>query len=289
MSDKYSKRRLTGSSITTVVSLSLVLFMLGLLGIIILNTNKLADNVKENIGFQIILSDNAKEADVQHLTKTLEGSAYVKSTEFITKEEAAVRLQKDLGEDFINFLGYNPLLSSINVHLKAGYANADSLSWIEKDMLQSKIVKEVVYQKSLVTMINENVKKISLVILIFSGLLMIIALALINNTIRLSIYSKRFIIKTMQLVGATQKFIRRPFVIKGIKHGIYGALIAISMLIGVLYFAQKQLPELSELQDEKMLASLFGLVIVLGIIISWISTSLAVRKYLRLKSDDLYY
>ena len=289
MSDKYSKRRLAGSSITTVVSLSLVLFMLGLLGIIILNTNKLADNVKENIGFQIILNDNAKEADVQHLTKTLNSSAYVKSTEFITKEEAAVRLQKDLGEDFINFLGYNPLLSSINVHLKAGYANADSLSWIEKDMLKSKFVKEVVYQKSLVTMINENVKKISLVILIFSGLLMIIALALINNTIRLSIYSKRFIIKTMQLVGATQKFIRRPFVIKGIKHGIYGAAIAISMLIGVLYFAQKQLPELAELQDEKMLASLFGLVIVLGIIISWISTSLAVRKYLRLKSDDLYY
>ena len=289
MSDKYSKRRLAGSSITTVVSLSLVLFMLGLLGIIILNTNKLADNVKENIGFQIILNDNAKEADVQHLTKTLNASAYVKSTEFITKEEAAVRLQKDLGEDFINFLGYNPLLSSINVHLKAGYANADSLSWIEKDMLKSKFVKEVVYQKSLVIMINENVKKISLVILIFSGLLMIIALALINNTIRLSIYSKRFIIKTMQLVGATQKFIRRPFVIKGIKHGIYGAAIAISMLIGVLYFAQKQLPELAELQDEKMLASLFGLVIVLGIIISWISTSLAVRKYLRLKSDDLYY
>ncbi len=289
MSDKYSKRRLAGSSITTVVSLSLVLFMLGLLGIIILNTNKLADNVKENIGFQIILNDNAKEADVQHLTKTLNSSAYVKSTEFITKEEAAVRLQKDLGEDFINFLGYNPLLSSINVHLKAGYANADSLSWIEKDMLKSKFVKEVVYQKSLVTMINENVKKISQVILLFSGLLMIIALALINNTIRLSIYSKRFIIKTMQLVGATQKFIRRPFVIKGIKHGIYGAIIAISMLIGVLFFAQKQLPELAELQDEKMLASLFGLVIVLGIIISWISTSLAVRKYLRLKSDDLYY
>lgn len=289
MSDKYSKRRLTGSSITTVVSLSLVLFMLGLLGIIILNTNKLADNVKENIGFQIILNDNAKEVDVQHFTKTLDASEYVKSTEFITKEEAATRLQNDLGEDFIGFLGYNPLLSSINVHLKSEYANADSLAWIEKDMLQSKLVKEVVYQKSLVSMINENVKKISLVILIFSGLLMIIALALINNTIRLSIYSKRFIIKTMQLVGATQGFIRRPFVLKGIKHGIFGALIAISMLIGVLYFAQKQLPELAELQDEKMLASLFGLVVVLGIIISWISTSLAVRKYLRLKSDDLYY
>ena len=289
MSEKYSKRKLQSSSITTVVSLSLVLFMLGLLGIIILNTRKLSDNVKENIGFQIILNDNAKEVDVQHLTKTLDASDYVKSTEFIAKEEAAKRLQEDLGEDFINFLGYNPLLSSINVHLKAEYANADSLGWIEKDLLESKLVKEVIYQKSLVSMINENVNKISLVILIFSGLLMLIALALINNTIRLSIYSKRFIIKTMQLVGATQGFIRLPFVLKGIKHGIYGAITAIGMLIAVLYFAQKQMPELAELQDRTMLITLFGLVIVLGIIISWISTSLAVRKYLRLKSDDLYY
>ncbi|MBA3705024.1 MAG: cell division protein FtsX [Bacteroidetes bacterium] len=263
--------------------------MLGLLGIIILNTRKISDNVKENIGFQIILNDNAKEVEIQHLTKTLDASDYVKSTEFINKDEAAKRLQEDLGEDFINFLGYNPLLSSINVHLKAEYANADSLTWIEKELLTSKLVKEVIYQKSLVSMINENVNKISFVILIFSGLLMLIALALINNTIRLSIYSKRFIIKTMQLVGATQGFIRRPFVLNGIKHGIYGALIAIGMLMTVLYFAQKQLPELIELQDSKMLATLFGLVIVLGIIISGISTSLAVRKYLRLKSDDLYY
>ncbi|MES2284660.1 MAG: permease-like cell division protein FtsX [Bacteroidota bacterium] len=289
MFDIYSKRKLVGSSITTVVSLSLVLFMLGLLGIIILNTNKLSDNLKENIGIQIILNETAKEADIQHLTKMLDISDYVKSTEFITKEDAAKRLQEDLGEDFIDFLGYNPLLPSINVHVKAAYANTDSLSMIEKELIGSKLVKEVVYQKSLVSMINENVKKISLVILIFSGLLMVIALALINNTIRLSIYSKRFIIKTMQLVGATQSFVRRPFVLKGIKHGIYGATIAILMLIGVLYFAQKQLPELVELQDEKMLATLFGLVIVLGIIISWISTSLAVRKYLRLKADDLYY
>lgn len=289
MFEKYSKRKLIGSSITTVVSLSLVLFMLGLLGIIILNTSKLSDNLKENIGIQIILNETAKDVDIQHLTKNLDASAYVKSTEFITKEDAAKRLQEDLGEEFIDFLGYNPLLSSINVHLKAAYANTDSLAMIENELLKSKLIKEVVYQKSLVSMINENVKKISLVILIFSGLLMIIALALINNTIRLSIYSKRFIIKTMQLVGATQSFVRRPFVLKGIKHGIYGALIAIIMLVSVLYFAQKQLPELTELQDETMLATLFGLVIILGIIISWISTSLAVRKYLRLKVDDLYY
>lgn len=263
--------------------------MLGLLGIIILNTNKLSDNLKENISIQIILNDNAKEVDIQHLTKTLDVSDYVKSTEFIAKEDAAKRLQEDLGEDFVSFLGYNPLLPSINIHLKAAYANTDSLSRIEKELVASKLVKEVVYQKSLVSMLNENVQKISLVIFVFSGLLMIIALALINNTIRLSIYSKRFIIKTMQLVGATQSFVRRPFVLNGIKHGIYGAIIAILMLMGVLYFAQKQLPELGELQNQTMLLTLFGLVIVLGIIISWISTSLAVRKYLRLKADDLYY
>ena len=200
MFDKYSKRKLVGSSITTVVSLSLVLFMLGLLGIIILNTNKLSDNLKENIGIQIILNETAKEADIQYLTKTLDISDYVKSTEFITKEDAAKRLQEDLGEDFIDFLGFNPLLPSINVHVKAAYANTDSLTMIEKELTGSKLVKEVVYQKSLVTMINENVKKISLVILIFSGLLMVIALPLINNPIGFSINSKRFIIKTMQWV-----------------------------------------------------------------------------------------
>lgn len=289
MAENKKERTHIGSSITTVVSLSLVLFMLGLLGIIILNTNKLSDNLKENIGIQIILNDNAKEVDIQHLTKTLDASDYVKSTEFVNKEDAANRLQEDLGEDFIGFLGYNPLLPSINVHLKAAYANTDSITWIEQDLLKSKLVKELVYQKSLVSMINENVEKIGLVILAFSCLLMIIAIALINNTIRLSIYSKRFIIKTMQLVGATQAFVRWPFVLKGIKHGLYGALIAIVMLIGVLYFAQRQLPELVELQDEKMLATLFGLVTVIGIIISWISTSLAVRKYLRLRADELYY
>ncbi|HSH65428.1 MAG TPA: permease-like cell division protein FtsX [Bacteroidia bacterium] len=289
MSDKYSKRRLAGSSITTVVSLSLVLFMLGLLGIIILNARQLSDHVKENIGFQIILNDNAKEADIAKLQKTLDVSAYVRSTEFVTKEEAAKRLEEDLGEDFIDFLGFNPLLPSINVHLKAEYANSDSVSWIEKEIIDTHLAKEVIYQKSLINNINESVKKVSLVILFFCSLLMVVALALINNTIRLSIYSKRFIIKTMQLVGATQGFIRRPFVITGIKHGFYGAVIAIVLLIGLLDFAQKQLPELQELQDQQMLLYLFGLVVVMGIIISGISTSLAVRKYLRLKSDDLHY
>jgi cell division transport system permease protein len=289
MQDNYSKRKLVGSSLTTVVSLSLVLFMLGLLGVIILNARKLSNNVKENISIQIILNDNAKEVNVQRLLKTLDATNYVKSTEFITKDEAAKRLQEDLGEDFIEFLGYNPLLASINAHLNAEYANSDSLVWIEKELLNFRSVKEVIYQKSLVDMINDNLQKISLVIIVFSGLLMMVAIALINNTIRLSIYSKRFIIKTMQLVGATHFFISKPFVFRGVRHGIYASLLAILMLVGTLYFAQQQLPELTELQDEAMLSTLFGLVTLIGIIISGLSTSLAVRKYLYLKSDKLHY
>lgn len=290
MNDKYSKRKLIGSSVTTVISLSLVLFMLGLLAIIVLNAQNLSKNVKENIGIQVILNDNAKEVDVQRLLKNLDAMDYVKpkSTKFTTKEQAAEQLKKDLGEDFIAFLEYNPLLSSINVNLNAEYANNDSLVWIEKELLAFKPVKEIVYHKDLVDMVNQNSRKIGLVISGFSGLLMIIALALINNTIRLSIYSKRFIIRTMQLVGATKGFIRRPFIFKGIKHGLYAAVLSILMLIGVLHFLQLQLPELRELQDEQMLSTLFGFVVLIGIFISWVSTSLAVRKYLRLKSDDLY-
>ena len=173
--------------------------------------------------------------------------------------------------------------------LKAQYANQDSIAWIEKELTKSEIVKEVVYSKSLVHLIDENVKKISFFILIFGGLLFTIAIALINNTIRLSIYSKRFLIKTMQLVGATKRFIRKPFLLQGISHGIYSALIAIALLIGVLYVAQQEIPELIKFQDIEIIGTLFAIVITLGIFISWLSTLLAVRKYLKLKTDELYY
>ena len=287
--DKYSKRRLKSSYITTVVSITLVLFMLGMLGLIILHAKKLSDYVKENIGFSIIMKENVKEAGIIQLQKTLDASDYVKSTEYITKEKAAEELTKDLGEDFIDFLGYNPLLPSIDLRLKAEYANIDSLDIIEKDLLANKNVKEVFYQKSLVHLINKNLRKISIIILGFSILLLIIAIALINNTIRLSVYSKRFLIKSMQLVGATQAFIRRPFILKGILHGIMGAFIAILLLVGILYFSQQEIPELINLQDADLFISIFGFVILLGIIISWISTFFAVKKYLNLKADSLYY
>lgn len=286
--EKYVSRRAASSSFTTIISIALVLFMLGLLGLIILHAKKLSDYVKESIGFSIILKENVKEVDIVQLQKTLDATEYVKYTEYITKEQAAESLKEDLGEDFISFLGYNPLLASIDVYLQADYANNDSIAWIEKELTANNKVKEVIYQKSLIKMVNENIKKISLVILGFSALLLLIAIALINNTIRLSIYSKRFLIKTMQLVGATKSFIRRPFVWKGILHGLLGSFIAIALLIGVIYLAQREVPELFELQDTDLFLAMFAIVVVLGIFMAWLSTTLAVRKYLRLKTEDLY-
>lgn len=287
--EKLARRKLSSTYLSTVISVSLVLFMLGLLGLIILNAKKLSDYMKENIAVKVIIKDDAKEGDVARLQKELDAAAYVKSAEFITKEQAAATLQEDLGEDFIDFLGYNPLLPSIEVKFKADYANQDSIAKIESELARMRAVKEIYYKKSLVGAVNENAQKISLVILGFSVLLLLIAIGLINNSIRLSIYSRRFLIRTMLLVGATHGFIRWPFVWRGIRHGIYGAIVAIAFLSFVLYFANKHVPDLIGLLDMKMVATLFAGVLILGVLITGISTSLAVRKYLRLKADQLYF
>lgn len=287
--EKYNKRRLRSSYITTILSISLMLFMLGLLGLIIIHAKKLSDYVKENIGFSVIIKDKVREASIIEFQKKLDLAEYVKSTEYITREQAAKDLTKDLGEDFIDFLGYNPLLPSIDVRLKANYANNDSLALIERKMLRNPIVKEVFYQKSLVDLINQNVNKISYVILSLCLMMLIAAIALINNTIRLSVYAKRFLIKSMMLVGATQFFIRKPFVIKGIVQGLIAAGFAIVLLVIVLLVAQHNLPDLVSFREIDLFLSVFGGVTLLGILISWISTYFAVRKYLKIRNDDLYF
>jgi len=286
--EKGTKRRLRSSYITSVISISLVLFMLGVMGLLILNAKQLSNYVKENIGVSIILKDNVKEVETRRLQKLLDATSYVKSTEFVDKETAAKELQKELGEDFISFLGYNPLLASIDVKLYAEYANPDSIAVIEKDFIQYSQVQEVYYQKSLVHLVNDNVKRISLIILAFSSLLFIISFTLINNTIRLSIYSQRFIINTMQLVGATRGFIRKPFMGKSLLYGILGALIANSMLSGVIYLSQKELHQVITFNNIEMVGVLFLLILLTGIFITWISTLFAVNKYLRLESRSLY-
>lgn len=287
--EKYTKRSLRSSYFTTFMSTTLVLFMLGVLGLVIFHAQKLSNHVKENIGIRIMIKDNVREADIIQLQKTLDVTDYIKSTEYITPERAAAELQSELGEEFIEFLGYNPLPPSIDLRLKAEYTSIEHISRIENELLQNRNVKEVFYQKSLVHAINKNLRKISFILLGFSAVLLFISIALINNTIRLSVYSKRFIIRSMKLVGATQGFIRRPFIITGIVQGLYSAFIAIIFLCGIIYFAQQELPELIEFQDFEIFASLFGVVILCGVIISSTSTYFAIRKYLKMKTDDLYY
>ena len=282
-------QKLKTSSFTVVISLALVLFMLGLLGLVVINAKKLSNHIKENIGFQIVLKDTTTQAELDILKQEVSSSAFTKKVDYISKEEAAKKLQKDLGEDFITFLGYNPLLSALDVKLNSDYANIDSLAGFEKQIMQKHFVKEVIYHKDMIKQVNDNAKVISIYILIFSGLLLVVAIALNNNTIRLSIYAKRFIIRTMYLVGATQGFIRLPFIMKGIRQGIIAGLMAGFLLAGFLVLSTRYIPDLLQLQDPNLLVVLFGSIVALGVLISGLSAALSVRLYLRLKTDDLYF
>ena len=286
---RTARRKLRSSYFTTIISIALVLFVLGIIGLLLLNANRLSTYVKENLGFTILLKDNARNAEVKRLEKLLTTSDFIKSTEYVDKDRAAKELQDELGEDFVDFLGYNPLLSSIDVKLYAEYTSPDSIAKIEKMLLEFPQIKEVYYQKNLVHLVHKNVNRISLVLSIFAILLLTIAIALINNTIRLSVYSKRFLIRTMQLVGATKGFIRKPFLARGIMHGFMGAAIAIVLLSGLIYVTSKELSEVVGFQNLDLIFILFGLVILLGILITFVSTYFSVNKYLRLSTNELYF
>lgn len=289
MSDNLTKKRLRTSGITVIISLSLVLFMLGALGLLVINASKLSQHFKENVGFQVYLKDTASSAQIDGLIQEISNSRYAKNVVLINKEQAAEKLKADLGEDFVSFLGSNPLLNSVDVKLNAPYANTDTLVNVEKNLLQKSFVKEVVYQKDMINSLNKNTRAIAFFILIFSGALLIVAIALINNTIRLSIYSQRFLIRTMYLVGATRTFISKPFIFKGVRQGIIAGIIAGALLSGFLVLSTKFIPDLLQLQDENILIVMFSGLILIGVIISALSAMLAVLRYLRLKTSDLYF
>lgn len=274
--------------ISTIFSIALVLLMLGLLGLILVHAKNLSNYVKENIVLNVIVDEGAKEADVLAFQKELNANAAIKQTQYVNKELAARNLTQDLGEDFVNFLGYNPLLSTVDIYLKADYANNKSIDALKAQIQKNTVVKEVVYQSSLIDMVNKNINTISLVILAFAIILLIIAVALINNTIRLAIYSQRFLIKSMQLVGATKNFIRKPFLLYAGLHGLIAALIAIIILMGALFFAQKEVPEIIILRNYTEFGIVLLGLIAVGLFITSISTWFAVSKYLRLKIYDLY-
>lgn len=286
--DNTIRRRLTTSYFTSVVSITLVLFLLGIAGILILNARKLSNYVKENIGISVYLKDDAREVDIFSLQKMLDAKECVKETRYITREKAAEEYQKELGDDFVEFLGYNPLPSSIDVKLHAEYANPDSFAILQKDWLAYPQVADISYQKDLIYAVNMNIKKISMSILVLSILLFFIAVTLISNTIRLTVYSKRFIIRTMQLVGAHHRIIRRPFLIRGVSQGLVAALFAIVLLSAAIYIIEKQLEGLFSFQDLQILGMVFGLILITGLLIALISTYFSVNKYLKMKTDNLY-
>ena len=286
--DKYQKRKLISSYFSVVLSIALVLFLLGVLGVLVINAKKVADHFKEQVTVTIYLKDTAKDIEIKQLEKSLAMADYVKSTQYVSKEQAAELLKAENGEDFMQFLGLNPLQNSIDLNLKADFVTSEKLEELSKEALNKGYVAEVSYDNDLVNLMNDNVKKISFWVLLLSGIFTLIAVLLINSSIRLSVYSKRFTIKTMQMVGATKRFIRKPFILKSIKLGIIGAVIAVIGLAVVLYYGDKTFPELEVLKNQVLIAALFGGVFLLGIVITWFSTFLATSRFLNLKTDQLY-
>ncbi|MGM0634711.1 MAG: cell division protein FtsX [Bacteroidota bacterium] len=287
--EKYQRRRLISSYFSVVISISLVLFLLGLLSLLVLNTKKVADHFKEQIALTVYFKDSAKEVEINQLEKTLSLAEYTKSTQFISKEDAAKKYSEEIGEDFMEFLGYNPLQNAIDIYFNADYVSEVKVAEIKRDILENDFVDDVDYDKPLIALLNDNIKKLSFWILVISGIFTFIAVLLINSSIRLSVYSKRFIIKTMQMVGATKGFIRRPFIWKSVKLGMLGSVVSLVGMAVVLYYLNQSFPELQLLSDELILAAIFGGIFILGILITWISTFFATQRFLNLKTDELYY
>jgi len=287
--ERYQKRRLISSYFSVVISISLVLFLLGMLGLLVLNTKKVADHFKEQIALTVYLKDTAKEVEIEQLKKSLAMADYTKSTNYVSKEDAAEAHSEEIGEDFMEFLGYNPLQNSIDVYMNADFVSSEQVDKIAVDLTAKNFVDEVVYDKPLIALLNDNVKKISFWVLIASAMFTFIAVLLINSSIRLAVYSKRFIIKTMQMVGATKGFIRRPFIWQSVKLGLIGAILALIGMAAVLYYLNNSFTELNLLGDSKMIIILFTGIFLMGIVITWISTYFATSRFLNLKTDELYY
>ena len=286
--EHYQGRKLLNSYFSVVLSITFVLFLLGVLGLFLINGKKIASHFKEQIAMSIYLKDNAKEIEITQLQKKIQLDSATKSINFITKEEAAEKYIRDIGEDFLEFLGYNPLLNSIDINFNSNYVNTASLEKRKKEIESIDFVDEVVYDNPLVKLLDENIKKITLILLFITSIFVLIAVILINSSIRLSIYSKRFLIKTMQLVGATKSFVRKPFIWNHVRLGIISSTISLIALSIIIVQLDKYLPELKILQEANELTFLFIGIISLGIGITALSTFFATQKYLKLKSNSFY-
>lgn len=282
------KKRVVGSYFVSTLSIALVLVVIGVLVFMLLNARQVSEYVKQNIGFSIIVKDYVNEGEIKKLQKILDTKPFVSSSVFISKEVAAKEFKEELGEDFEEVLGYNPLLPSVEIKLNPVYANNDSLAVLEKELLANDLIQEVSYQKSLVHMVNENVRRVSVILLVAGAILMLISFTLIRNTIHLAVYSQRFLIKTMQLVGAKSFFICKPFIQDGIWFGFFGSMFANLFLLAAIYFLQEEVGGVVNLLDKEIIILMVLAVTVCGIVLSWFSAWLSVARYLRKDINDLY-
>ncbi len=285
-----TKRRLKGSYLISLMSIMLVLFVLSLFSSVVLFANRISDYIKENIGFEIVMKKGILEKDIIDFQHILDKKDYVKSTEYISQQEATQRLTEDLGEDILEWLGDvdNPLLPSIDVRFNSDYANNDSIAKIEQWVLKNKNVKEVYVQKSLIHSIDKNINKIAVLLLLIGLVLLIMAVTLISHTVRLSVYSKRFVVRSMQLVGATEGFIIKPFMKYFIIQGVIGALLSWILLTIFIVAMFKNIPELALLINFGNLVIIYISVLILGVVLTTVSTYLSMLKYLHADIDDLY-
>ena len=286
--EQYQKRRLISSYFSVVLSIFLVLFLLGALGLFVINSKKITNDFKEDIPMTVFFKNEANDSILNAFDTDLKNARYIKEYAFVHKDSAAKNNVDIVGKDFMEFLGFNPLQNSFDINLKGDYVVADSIKKIESGIKKNEFVSEIIYDKTLVDLVNNNIKKISFWILIISGFFALIAMLLINSSMRLSIYSHRFTIKTMQMVGATKSFIRKPFIWRSIKLGLTGSILAIIALIALVSYVDGLLPQLHLAKDYVSLGIVFGGVLLVGILITWISTFFATQRFLNLRTDDLY-
>lgn len=286
--DSYQKRRVTTSYISVVISIALVLFMVGILGLVLLKSTVVANRVKEKVAITLFLNDEVNWKKIEEFKTSLQEEPFTKRIIYTSKRQAAKNYSKEIGEDFLAFLGENPLKNGIDIYLKADFVTPDKIAALKERFSKNNYVADVSYDEPLVQLLTDNIQRISFWLLVVSGFFGLVAMFLINSSIRLSIYAKRFNIKTMQMVGATKGFIRKPFIWQSIKLGMFGALLALLGLAAVLYYADKIAPTLGLISDYKTHAYLAGGVILCSFIITWLSTFFATQRLLNLKTDELY-
>ncbi|WP_412477000.1 cell division protein FtsX [Flavobacterium sp. TBRC 19031] len=286
--EKFQKRRVITSYFSVVLSIFLVLFLLGLLGLFVLNSKRISNNFKEEIAMTVFFKNDANDTIIKAFDEELKTAKFAKSFEYVSKEKAAEMHKKDIGEDFMQFLGVNPLQNSFDIYLKADYVVNDSIAKIQNRLRKNEMIADIVYDKQLVDKVNDKIQEVSLWILIFSGIFTVISVLLINSSLRLSIYANRFIIKTMQMVGATKSFIRKPFIVRSLILGLIGSLLAVFALIGVLVYFETNYDNLGIMDNQLAISAVLLGVVVLGMLITWLSTFFATQRFLNLRTDDLY-